>query len=219
MISNENSTIFLTKDGSIYGIGNNTHGELGLGHNKKVDVPTKINLENVKTVYATKYITYALTNDDKLYVFGYGMKSRKGGIYNYKVPTLINYAPNNIKKILFLGGDTGYPVILTHDGYVYTMMNSSKIVMNRETQFVKYKPKNMNDINDNIVDIARNIGGGVFILYEGGFLNDMGILGTGTPKILESPNIKLLDGLVKNDGNVFFVDYEKNTYKLHNINE
>ena len=45
MTSNDDSTIFLTKNGDIYGIGNNTHGELGLGHYQTVGTPTKINLK------------------------------------------------------------------------------------------------------------------------------------------------------------------------------
>src|SRR5690606_1031581 len=118
MESNDDSTIFLNKNGNIFGIGDNTHGVLGLGHLQKVNIPTKINLENVKNIFISSYLTYALTNDDKLYVFGYGVRPSKTG-YIFMLPTLINYAPNNIKKIIFSGTTYTKLIILTFDDDVY----------------------------------------------------------------------------------------------------
>lgn len=63
-------SLALTKDGRVYGFGNNDHGQLGL-NNDKIFVPTMIsNLNNVISIVATKNNSFALTNEGNIYLFG-----------------------------------------------------------------------------------------------------------------------------------------------------
>jgi hypothetical protein len=213
MSSNETSTIFLTKNGDIYGIGNNEHGVLGLGHTDKVNEPTKLSLENVKTVHVSKYITYALTNEDELYVFGYGKKPARGGIYKYRLPTLLDDAPNNIKKIIFSDTEIPHPNILTHDGSVYKMFNASRIITNHETEFLEPETAG------NIVDISIYRGTSTLILNNEGLLSLLRGIENTKHDILQAPDIKLLDNaLIKTNNNIFFIGMENDEFVLYNIN-
>ena len=90
-------TIAITKDNKLYSWGYNYNGQLGLGHNNNVNVPTEIKLANVVSVSCGGDFTIAITKDNKIYSWGYNDLGRLGLGHNYCVnePNEINL-PNVI---------------------------------------------------------------------------------------------------------------------------
>ena len=62
-------TAAITSDGTLYTWGNNSRGQLGLGHTDSVDGPQKV-MEDVRFVSAGNYCTAAVKKDGTLWTWG-----------------------------------------------------------------------------------------------------------------------------------------------------
>ncbi len=102
----------LIKNNELYVWGDNEEGQLGLGHNNHINVPTKLNFKAHKIVCGG-YHTIAIT-DDGLYVWGYNNRGQLGlGHYNsVNVPTKLNF-DFKINKIVCSSNHT---IAITDDG-------------------------------------------------------------------------------------------------------
>lgn len=63
-------TLALTHTGNIYAWGNNSYGQLGLGHTDYGSQPQKLELSNVKKIGCGINFSFALTSDNKFYIWG-----------------------------------------------------------------------------------------------------------------------------------------------------
>ncbi len=106
----------LIKNNQIYVWGNNKFGQLGLGHNDVVNVPTKLNFDfKINKIVCGIYYTIAIT-DDGLYVWGYNRFGQLGLGHNnnINIPTKLNF---KINKIVCSSNHT---IAITEDGlYVW----------------------------------------------------------------------------------------------------
>ncbi|MGQ8871918.1 RCC1 domain-containing protein [Paenibacillus sp. TSA_86.1] len=112
-------SLFLKTDGSVWGTGYNYYGQtgrsLGNGTNNFYGVPHKI-MDNCRSVVCGGYFSGVITNDSKLYTFGYDDYGQLGMGY---VSGNINYTPRlattNVKQVAM-----GYyhTLVLDNDGKV-----------------------------------------------------------------------------------------------------
>lgn len=112
--------VLVTCNNLMYGIGDNTDGQLGKGITKLIKEPTLIE-QDVKYVSCGYFTTFILKFDNKLYVAGNNENGQLGFL-----------SPKKIKKFKFLADDikhvsAGY----THSGYV-TLDNEAYAFGNNE---------------------------------------------------------------------------------------
>ena len=119
------TTFFLTSDGKLYGMGNNTSGQIGNGDsgtNSKVTSPYRIgsSLGTITDVVCSTSATYFLTSDGKLYGMGYNGSGLigDGTTTNVKVPKQIGASLGTITDVKTGGNHTFF---LTSDGKLYGM--------------------------------------------------------------------------------------------------
>ena len=73
-------TLILKNNGTLWGCGDNSHGQLGLGNTTNRTTFTQIttNVDNIKSVYCGGYQTLTLENDGTLWSVGYNGDGRLG---------------------------------------------------------------------------------------------------------------------------------------------
>lgn len=67
-------------NGNLYAKGNNSYGQLGLGHTNHVDQYTQVAIENVHHVYAFGQNAAAITHDGELYIWGRNSSKQIGDL-------------------------------------------------------------------------------------------------------------------------------------------
>ena len=71
-ICGNNQNLFLDAEGNVYSVGNNYHGQLGLGHNTKQNELNKIpNIPPIKTISCVGVSSYLIDFEGNLWNFGY----------------------------------------------------------------------------------------------------------------------------------------------------
>ena len=63
-------TIFLTADQTAYVCGWNSYGQLGIGSNSDLSVPTKVPVIGITKIACSYYSSFLITNTGALYVAG-----------------------------------------------------------------------------------------------------------------------------------------------------
>ena len=88
--------ITLSNDGVVHSFGSNKYGELGLGHNNNVSLPTPIpNLPKIMEISCGSYFTVCIDNEGGLWSFGYNNYGQlgTGNTTNYNIPQKIKHIP------------------------------------------------------------------------------------------------------------------------------
>ena len=88
-----NQSLFLDSEGNVYSIGNNSHGELGLGHNRNKNVLNKIpNIPPIKIISCANASCYLLDFEGNLWSFGcnYDGQLGHGDPTNKNIPKQIS---------------------------------------------------------------------------------------------------------------------------------
>lgn len=178
------STFVVQKDGTLMGTGENSFGQLGLGHKNPIATFTKI-LTNVSTVSAAQYHTVALKRDGSLWGFGTGTSNRLPNGKNAFSPVIM------MENVKMASAATNYTAAVDNDGVLYIMGNFSlgDGVLNNSGTFKKA----LDDVkyvyagDDNCLVIKEDNS-----LWIWG-LNNSGQLGDGSKNTIVSPAVKVMD--------------------------
>ena len=119
-----NNLLFVTIDDKVFGLGKNSLGVLGLGHNSEVENPkiiTELCDKRVKYFFYGCNFVFCLTSDNQLYGWGKNEYGQLGiGVENhFKIyrPILIEYFQDKTIKQICCG--LYHSSVLTSDGKVY----------------------------------------------------------------------------------------------------
>ena len=114
-----NHTITLSDDGTAYSFGRNEDGELGLGHNDDVSLPTPIpNLPKMNMVSCGGYFTVCVDDEGFIWSFGdnkYGQLGT-GNKKKLKVPQKLQ----NIPPVISVSCGYNYTLIITDDDNLWS---------------------------------------------------------------------------------------------------
>ena len=103
-------SITLSNDGTLHSFGSNNNGELGIGHNKDVSVPTPIpNLPQINMISCGAEITVCVDYEGFIWSFGGNKRGQlgTGNTTNFNVPQKIQDIP---------------PVVSVSCGYAHTLI-------------------------------------------------------------------------------------------------
>ena len=90
--SGSDHTITLSDDGTAYSFGRNKEGQLGLGHNKNVSLPTPIpNLSKINLISCGGYFTVCVDYEGFIWSFGQNSSGQlgTGNTTNFNIPQKI----------------------------------------------------------------------------------------------------------------------------------
>lgn len=178
--------LVIKKDGTLWGWGQNKCGTIGCGKAENSTdsgnddlrpTPIKI-LDNVRQVYTNRNVSYALTNDNKLYTWGWNEYGQIGAGETYKyiyTPTLVLEDVAKVKA-----NSNGFGVLKT-DGTVWTT-GRNKEGENGDGTYKQYKT--FKKVADNVKDFTKDASN-LFVLKNDNSLwgcgwNKYGQLGDGT---------------------------------------
>ena len=118
--SGEYHTITLSNDGTLHSFGYNFHGELGLGHNKDVSLPTPIpNLPKISQISCGRFFTVCVDCEGFMWSFGdnnFGQLGRTGNKTEFKVPQKIE----DIPPVLSVSCGFAHTLIITNDDNLWS---------------------------------------------------------------------------------------------------
>ena len=113
-------TIALSNDGTLHSFGHNEQGQLGLGHNKKVSLPTPIpNLPQISLVSCGAYFTVCVDCEGFMWSFGENNSGQLGignKTYNIYVPQKIE----DIPSVLSVSCGFSHTLIITTDSNLWS---------------------------------------------------------------------------------------------------
>ncbi|WP_219717761.1 hypothetical protein, partial [Clostridioides difficile] len=69
---------FLLENGDVYGCGDNSSGQVGVGGGATVTVLTKLSISNVKNIESGRYHKFYIANNNDIYVTGANPDGRLG---------------------------------------------------------------------------------------------------------------------------------------------
>lgn len=172
------SSMALKKDGSLWGFGSNSSGELGLGADEEFLIPTKV-MDDVIDVSCGDGHTLILKKDKSLWVTGLSSNGQTGLFYKYNEnishPTLL------MKEVIKIHATNRTSMIIKKDGTLWGFGNSSfgQMGLGKEDVFYPAPIKIMDNVEDVAFDaeatIIKTKKGKIFTF---GF-NRYGKLGTG----------------------------------------
>ena len=177
-------TLILKNDGTLWGTGYNTSGQLGLGDKTNRTTFTKIttNVNNIKQVYCGEYQTFILKNDDTLWGCGLNNFGQLGlGDTNNRTTfTKITTNANDIKEI-YCG--EAHTFILENDGTLWSTGHNGYGQLGLGDITSRYTFTQITTNTDNIKSVYCG-NGNTFILKNDGTLwvcgyNSYGQLGLG----------------------------------------
>ena len=211
-----NHAIVLTQDGEVYTWGLNTNGQLGIGNTKNSNIPQKVEIpesaelvpvvkESIVKVIANKNISYAITQNGKVYAWGegYGLTPTllelenkiidisknyaldiEGNVYNLETNTRLEI----VEKIKYISESDTHTVFLSEAGTAYSIgsnmygqFGNGTNVSNNES-VVAVQNETLTDVLRDIVKVEAGNGYTLALLSDGKILatgiNSKGQLGT-----------------------------------------
>ena len=115
-----NYTVVLKNDGTLWGSGWNNYGQLGLGdtNNRKIFTQITTNINNIKSVYCSKYHTLILKNDGTLWGSG-NNGSGQLGLGGGSSKTTFTQVTTNVDNIKAVYCGFNHTLILKNDGTLW----------------------------------------------------------------------------------------------------
>ncbi|MFL5728176.1 MAG: T9SS type A sorting domain-containing protein [Cytophagaceae bacterium] len=122
----DNFTLALKSDGTVWGMGENVNGQLGIGNTTDQSVPTQVliapgvPLTNVVNISCGDGSSYAIKSDGTLWAWGYngvGCLGIGNCVLNAQYAVQVT-ALSNVKQVV---GGNKHAVVLLNNGDVYTM--------------------------------------------------------------------------------------------------
>jgi alpha-tubulin suppressor-like RCC1 family protein/serine/threonine protein kinase len=193
------NVLLITKNDDFYAFGENSSGVLGLGHNKVVTIPVKVEqLCHKGIVYFDIGWSHsmALSFDGKVYCFGSNKNGELGnGVKDnkYHMPELVKTLSDMNVKDISCGN--GYSVVLTNGGDVYTWgYNYFDQMGNEKETLEKLKPSKVSAFGgEKIVMVSNGFGHSLALTESGNVfgwgLNDCGQLGYLNKEFLARPQL------------------------------
>ena len=117
--SGQHHTITLSEDGSAHSFGRNNEGELGLGHNKNVSLPTPIpNLPKINMVSCGAYFTVCVDYEGFVWSFGSNDDGQlgTGNNRNFNVPQKVL----DIPPVLSIACGFEHTLIITNNSELWS---------------------------------------------------------------------------------------------------
>jgi len=127
----EEHTILLTNDGSVWGWGDNSSGQIGDNTTVDKDIPTQVsNLNNITSIACGRYHTIAIKNDGT--VWGWGSNGAKQiqdtTAFQFLKPVLIKHSQSYLHpetNYLQIAAGSHFTLALQKDGYLHTLGDNS----------------------------------------------------------------------------------------------
>ena len=231
-------TVTLSNDGTLHSFGKNDYGQLGLGHNNNVSVPSRISdLPKIKQVSCGEYFTVCIDNEGFLWTFGRNNNGQlgTGNTTNFNVPQKILEIP----PVHFVSCGEEYTLIITDDSNLWGCGYNGEgqlFLNNKETPQLKFRQTSFSNITKISAgyrhSLLQNNKGEIF----GCGKNEYGQLGLGhvnNPQVTVSPIPNQPENIVHFccgfqqsyfldcEGNVFSVGYNSygNLGLGHNTNQ
>ena len=118
-------TITLSDDGTAYSFGRNEDGELGLGHNEQVSLPTPIpNLPKIKLVSCGAFFTVCVDDDGFIWSFGKNDSGQlgTGNTTNFNVPQKLL----DIPPVVSVSCGSYHTLVITNDSDLWSCGRNSE---------------------------------------------------------------------------------------------
>ena len=118
-VSGYEHTITVSNDGTIHGFGTNSDGELGLGHNKKVLLPTPIpNLPKINMIFCGAYFTVCVDCEGFIWSFGDNSGGQLGT--GDKTSLTVPQKLLNLHPVLSVACGPQHTLIITNDSSLWS---------------------------------------------------------------------------------------------------
>ena len=157
-------TITLSNDGTLHSFGRNSEGQLGLGHNNDVSLPTPIpNLPKITKLSCGFHFTVCVDCEGFMWSFGENNCGQlgTGNTTNFNVPQKIR----DIPPVLSVSCGAYHTLIITKDSNLWSCGNNGNGQLCIENKAVQLKPQKTSF--SNILKISTG-------LYHSLFQNDQG---------------------------------------------
>ena len=219
-------TITLSDDGTVYSFGNNGEGQLGLGHNKNVSLPTTIpNLPKINAISCGWGFTVCVDYEGFVWSFGNNDAGQlgTGNTVDFNVPQKLQ----NIPPVLSVSCGAERTLMITHDSDLWSWgKNGFGELCHGDIEDRSYPQKtsfsNISKVSSGYShSIFQNNKGQIFSCGD----NEYGQCGLGhfdSPQITPSliPNLPSnIFHFVCGDYHSLFLDSEGNVYSIGNNND
>ena len=117
-------TITLSNDGTLYSFGHNVLGQLGLGHNDNVSLPTPIpNLPKISIISCGVYFTVCVDHEGFVWSFGENNEGQlgTGNTTNFNVPQKLLDLP----PVIFVSCGDSHTLMITNDSNLWACGGNS----------------------------------------------------------------------------------------------
>ena len=210
-------TICLDYEGSLYSIGQNQQGELGIGNTKRCHFPQKvIDIPPVKTISCGVFHTLAITNDNNLWSFGSNENGQLclGNTVSQSTPQQTSFS--NIVRI-----SAGYHSLFQNDKEEIYRCGSKFGQLGKHSK-TNYKVKVLKNHPPNIIQFYCGYDHSLFLDSEGNVfsigLNVHGNLGLGDTKnrndFNQIPNIPPIQTISCVGHSSYLIDLDGNLWSF-----
>ena len=118
-------TITSSDDGVVHSFGRNCNGELGLGHNNNLSLPSPIpNLPKIREISCGEYFTVCIDNEGGLWSFGQNNHGQlgTGNTTSYNIPQKIKHIP----PVQSVSCGRFHTLIITNDSNLWSCGSNSE---------------------------------------------------------------------------------------------